>query len=87
MSFPIKQITPFTHISIIHDTFPILFDKLVMDFGMFKIKINSLNGSSNTRDVTKGLMTALDLQKASSQRPVQAGCANGSYFKNDPYKL
>jgi hypothetical protein len=98
---PTKQITPFTHISLVHDTFPIHFDKLVMDFGRvtftFENQItehtsqsaglvidmglyngadtstNSLDGSSNTGDVTEGLMTALNLKKTSGQRPAQAG--------------
>jgi hypothetical protein len=50
---PIKQITPFMHISLAHDTFPIQSEKLVMDFGKVTItfkKLKSPNTPHNQQD-------------------------------------
>jgi hypothetical protein len=33
----IKQTAPLTHIPLVHDTFPIHFDKLAMDFGRLNV--------------------------------------------------
>jgi hypothetical protein len=48
---PITQTTPFTHIPLIHDTFPIQFDKLAMDFGkanVFAFKNRITEGTSKS---------------------------------------
>jgi hypothetical protein len=41
---PIKHMTPFMHIPLVHDTFPIYFDNLPMDFGKENVfQVQKLN--------------------------------------------
>jgi hypothetical protein len=75
---PIKEMTTLTHIPLIHDTFPMHFDKLVMDFGranVFRVqKSNRIsagrmffafkNGITEHTSQSSGLVIDMVLYKA-----------------------
>jgi hypothetical protein len=60
---PIKRTTQITHIPLVHDTFPILFDKLVMDFG--RADVSRIQKSITVRtSQSVGLLIHMVLYKA-----------------------